>query len=749
MNMRHVLCVFCVCLACVLMGCNLSEPDVEPPPAINVQWSPMTISFDPVKVGQTNTQTILLQNKGRRDITISTLKIVDAMGQPSDVFAVSNFDDALVADGSVTINVDWTPLDAQADSATLQLYADGSAPFLEIPLSSPEPLKELGDASLVVSPMTARFEQVPLNSAQSLMLTLSLGMAGQVLTIEQMYLIENEEDALPEFSFDLNSELPLELNGENRLEVQVNYTARNEIKDTGILRLKTSNAQQPIIDIPIEVASLDVSGILAPKVVSLKNQRPKQVAATTFEVKNNTDEDWPIDTANVLNDQSSVFDVSFSYEGDVSDKPPAVLKARSSVEVKVSATSSTQGVFVAQLALASSQEPQTLPIELRANFTESCLRFEGAQAASNGDVDYLFDFGIIPKGQKATTSFFLTNCSGSNAAKVQRLSIEGTHASVFETLMVSPNNTLDLEPLERVEIPISFTPGLTASQTAQLSIQTTDGNYVAPTVQLQGQGGFGECVPVVAQARSINTQEMGQTLEVVPLSTVQLSVTSSHEAQTRFEWVLRRAPVHALTRFVEVPNSSDMTLFLPLVGQYVVDVFAIDAEGRRSCAPATMTLDVTPQSSFYIQLHWHTPNDPEPLDENGADLDLHYSRDADGWNDTQYDIYWSNPTADWGEPGVADDPVLVREDDGGYGPEAISHGVPDQTFMETYYIGAYYFADNGLGRSFASVQIYVDKTLIFDAWSPSLSLNRFWRVGAINGQTRSFTPSNTVRTGFP
>ena len=162
-----------------------------------------------------------------------------------------------------------------------------------------------------------------------------------------------------------------------------------------------------------------------------------------------------------------------------------------------------------------------------------------------------------------------------------------------------------------------------------------------------------------------------------------------------------------------------------------------------------VTIHAVPDTDMYIELTWDTPADPDQTDTFGTDLDLHllYPHQDGMWSQAPWDIYWLNPTAEWGNPGPDDDPVLVIDDSDGAGPEAIRFDSPEAGLV--YSIGAYYYADNGYGPSYATLRVYVNGLLDYEYANQFLAAaGTFWLAATITWPT-TVTAVNQVSQGVP
>ncbi|MBN1346080.1 MAG: hypothetical protein JXQ73_25560 [Phycisphaerae bacterium] len=155
------------------------------------------------------------------------------------------------------------------------------------------------------------------------------------------------------------------------------------------------------------------------------------------------------------------------------------------------------------------------------------------------------------------------------------------------------------------------------------------------------------------------------------------------------------------------------------------------------------------------------PNETDIGPFAGADMDLHFMHpsapgsatapdlDRDGlpdpYFDQPYDCYWFNPHPDWGILGGANDPSLDRDDTDGVGPENVNLDAPESG--KSYRVAVHYWDDHGHGNSTATVRIYVDGRLVYEAAGVSLTKYDLWCVAYIDWPSGEVRPCEAVGGG--
>ena len=237
-----------------------------------------------------------------------------------------------------------------------------------------------------------------------------------------------------------------------------------------------------------------------------------------------------------------------------------------------------------------------------------------------------------------------------------------------------------------------------------------------------------------------------------PLGTAMLDATDSHAIEGRsivaYEWRLVELPQDTFVTLDEPAGSPTNGLYLELSGTYVVELEVWDSEGTQSCEPARMTIEVVSGDAIHLQLVWDTPTDPDPHNNSGTDLDLHFLHQLGQWNRVPYDCHWMNPNPTWGDPEDPDmDPRLDIDEVHGWGPENINLLLPEEGVR--YGVGVNYFSDHGYGPSYATVRIFIHGLLEREFAGRYMEDGEFWHVADIDWPSADLTVRDTITEGFP
>jgi len=190
-----------------------------------------------------------------------------------------------------------------------------------------------------------------------------------------------------------------------------------------------------------------------------------------------------------------------------------------------------------------------------------------------------------------------------------------------------------------------------------------------------------------------------------------------------YRWSLAATPTDATgqstsSAYLTSPGAAVTDLFTDAVGDYTVTLVVQNSVGLTS-APARCVIEAIPDEKLAVELTWNTPR---------ADLDLHLARNGVGLFGSDDDVSYCNKRPSWGTSGTADDPELELDDRNGLGPENIN--LPEPA-AGTYRARVHYFDDNGDDVVTATVRIYIEGEVAFEA-SRNLSRNQVWDVADVN-----------------
>jgi hypothetical protein len=357
------------------------------------------------------------------------------------------------------------------------------------------------------------------------------------------------------------------------------------------------------------------------------------------------------------------------------------------------------------------------------------------------------DFGSLNAGGRTARTVRLTNCSSSEPLNLD-VALQDDADNVFgfnrdvEGLSVSPGDT--------EVVPITFEPASGGDYTASLVIEGDFSNREAVTVELVGSAQK-KC-PIARAVGDVPKRagEPSAELSVQPLSVLELNGTGSQAREGEidgYSWSVRQRPPGS-SAFLAERSTADAQIQLDVAGTWSFSLTVTDSEGRETCEPAVVDVEVIPDEDLYLELVWDN-SEVDRANAGSPDLDLHYRHpNAEAWNTSPWDVFWDNREPDWGpEAGTAHMPT---DDANGWGPEVVTHeGPPEQ---KTFDIGVYYYSreDNDPTPSSTTLRVYIDGDLRHTYETDQLDeLFDFWHAATIEWPDGQLDEKNQVTAGFP
>lgn len=237
-----------------------------------------------------------------------------------------------------------------------------------------------------------------------------------------------------------------------------------------------------------------------------------------------------------------------------------------------------------------------------------------------------------------------------------------------------------------------------------------------------------------------------------PGEVIRLDGTPSEGAIDRYEWSVLEFPYDATHPHLApdlAPGTTGKASFTAhAIGDYIIELTVYDDTGSPGCDTAQVSAEVRPGGDVFVELVWNTPDDPDQTDDFGADLDLHYKHPDGEWGYEPLDIFWYNPTADWGQRNnPEDDPELIRDDEDGAGPESIEHRRPDDL---RYAVGVYYYEDHDFGPSDLTIRVYLDGALAHEIAGETMDgTDTFYEALTIDAANGSVEEDGVHYDGYP
>ena len=263
-----------------------------------------------------------------------------------------------------------------------------------------------------------------------------------------------------------------------------------------------------------------------------------------------------------------------------------------------------------------------------------------------------------------------------------------------------------------LQVIVLYNPSHIDGDNGKFTIESNDPDEPVVEVTLLGNGGGDFEYPVAV---------IGGPAAPAPPVTVALDGSDSYDPNgweiVDYEWTLTDWPDGSGTSMTDTVGDN-VEVFFDIAGEYEVQLKVTNEYGITS-APAKYRVDAIPVDDIHVELLWDTAN---------ADLDLHMlNGNAAELFIEPDDVCYCNPSPNWGESGIEDDPRLDLDDLGGHGPENINILSPQ---TGEYPVRVHYFDDNGDGFVTATVRFYLNGVLE-DEVSRVLARDEVWNAGIV------------------
>lgn len=399
---------------------------------------------------------------------------------------------------------------------------------------------------------------------------------------------------------------------------------------------------------------------------------------------------------------------------------------RLSVEITFSPT--TNDPISSKLTIQSN-DPDTPShvIDLYANQPLPCLIIAEANMPQRPTTEaaHHMDFGVVHQGATSSKDLIIQNC-GDRPLSLKQL--ERSHLSHEAFEIAIPSTPLRIEAHDEIKLRVNYTPQQPGEAKGQLQLALDEPGAPQLQVFLTGHAVADSCPIAYATGRRQNSQGApGTEIHAPNLSIIALNgleSTAPNGAIERFEWNIIKSPVNSVTRLAPSAKSPQPQLFMDLPGEYIIELTVYDQRGIPSCKPARVTMLTNLSDQVQIELISSSPT---------TDVELHYKRrlpySTSPWSTAPHDIFWSNPTADWGRLGASDDPMMTIDQ----GRQTLRHDKPDPA--EVYDIGVRYSkrsAEDAAAPQEVSINVIIEGVPSYTVQSFQLpDQDGFWHIGEL------------------
>lgn len=249
--------------------------------APDISISPLTLNFGVVTVDMIDTQTTVISNLGKADLTVTGLSISGSNDFVLNAAAPS-IPFALAPGSSAEVPVDYTPGEAGGDSGTLTIDSDDpDTPVLSVALTGTGVQPPVNECNIDVSPLALDFGSAEVAITKTLSTTVRNNGTADC-TVEAFTLTEGSD-------FALNPTAPVTpsiIVPGGSVDVPVDYTPAAGGDDAGTIGVSSNDPDQPVVSVSLagtgfvpqpQVADLDIAGFRVTKRVSFRRVKPVQI----------------------------------------------------------------------------------------------------------------------------------------------------------------------------------------------------------------------------------------------------------------------------------------------------------------------------------------------------------------------------------------------------------------------------------------------------------------------------------------
>jgi hypothetical protein len=372
------------------------------------------------------------------------------------------------------------------------------------------------------------------------------------------------------------------------------------------------------------------------------------------------------------------------------------------------------------------------------------------------------DFGERPVGGTARQSVTISNVGGLPLTLTSLAIAPGSDPAFDIDDLGAPTLPIRIGADEVVSVVLTYRPtaiGVPQAGVLEVGYNQANGQAAAPAqVGLAGVGAAVVCPIAVAKGFILNDPQNRRSDEIdwaepSGSNLLILDATESYDpdgiiGSYRWSVVPGATPpgaINGLEPWGSDPlNPAYQQYTIYFAGEYRFRLEVVDGDGVPGCDVADVTVRAYPTRAIAVELEWHTPDDPNEGDNEGADLDLHLLKMNAPWFSQTNDTYWEVPEPDW----APETPRLDFDDTNGRGPETIS--LPNPVDCQWYAVGAHYYRE-AFGTSYATVRIFINGALQAEYPNRRLSSGEdFWDVARIhwNGGVATIYEVDEVTPGF-
>lgn len=634
----------------------------------------------------------------------------------------------------------------------------GLSLFVLVWLASCGDIVAVQQSDITVSPSEITFSSARIGEIQSQVVEVR-NIGDGVLIIADIRIEANSTDLSLRTPF--TEQLNLETGDE--LLLYVDYEPSSTVQTTGTLMIECNDPDQQTVPIPITTPQPSASISVTPNPIDFGVVSEDSVNTVPVTVSNRGNAPLVIDGIELVGS----FDFSSPYAESFADDIGSIVldvlnpedpSIQNSVTFDVVYEPPAPGVDEGSIVFSYNSTSQS-------DYVVDLVGEAGVPLLTV--YPNPIDFGIRPIGLTSSQTVTVSN-GGTRSINIHHIYLDETSSENFTLRNLPPSvsaeeNTLELpggtsdEQGGSLTVIVDYVPPDETSDAGVLVILYDEdgGPALTESVIITGVGLNNLCPVAVARGYIEGDPQQRRSNQIdwaTPTDMLILDGGGTFDPDgeiVEYEWEITSVPAGVVSELRPMQGLEDndavRQYFIPLSGRYTFTLSVVDDIGfsDTDCGaePATVEVFSQPDEAIHIELVWQNPQDPDELDDQGSDVDLHIVKVGFNWY-SDYDCYYANDAPNWNP----EHPSLDIDDTDGAGPENIQ--MNDPLDCQWYAIGAHYF-EKQYGTAYATIRIFVDGLMIDELNNQRLNhTDDFWDVGRLHWPSGYWARVDTVYEYF-
>ncbi len=446
----------------------------------NIQVNPSSYTFPTTDIGNTENQTLTINNLGNHQLTVTTIELSQSSDPEFQLSQVPPLPLIVPPQSFENIQVDFTPTAVgtfngsvtiesdDPDSASVQVDVSGSGSVPLIP-------------DIQVTPLDLNFPLTPAGETQIQAVTIT-NTGNQDLIVNTIELSQSSD---PEFLLQNSPSVPLSITPQNSIEFQVEFTPSGEATFNGTLVINSNDPDTSSVQVPIEGSGFVP---LFPNILV----NPSSHTFSTTLIGNTVSQTLTIN--NLGNQQLTVSTIALSAGSDpdfqLSQVPslPLVIPSQDFQTIQVDFTPTGVGTFNGSVTIES-DDPDSPSVQIDVMGSGSVPVVPDIQVSLSE-----ITFPSTLRGEIQSQSISITN-TGTGELEIENLEIGGStnfwlgfeNELLFPPEQSTPPNTpIQIAPQEDFTFSVFYTSCEADSDQGTLTIQSNDPDEQGLEIEIIG-----------------------------------------------------------------------------------------------------------------------------------------------------------------------------------------------------------------------------------------------------------------------